>query len=73
MTSDTTTIPNCPACESHRITGRSRRENGGEQYMAWVCNECSHQFEVIEVETIDNSMAARRARKRWWMAGGRRR
>ena len=73
MTSNTSEIPNCPRCNSYRIEGRSRRDNGGPQYMWWTCGECDHEFEVVSVEDTDNSMAARRRRKRWWMPGGRRR
>ena len=66
-------IPICPSCESHFVEGHSRRIDDGPQFMQWQCNECDHQFEVIEVEDTDNSMSARRARKRWWMSGGRQR
>ena len=64
-------IPICPRCQSHRVQGWSRRRDNGEHFMAWVCNACDHKFEIIAVESVDNSLAGRRARKRPGHRGGR--
>ena len=54
----------CPECNSGFLTGRGRLNSDSQWEVDWTCKKCQHEFGTVEVEVDDNSLAARRLRKR---------